>query len=1029
MNKAKKAAIAALVCTMVLGTGAAALTGCSGCNPAKSDTVHDDIVNGGFEEGDFTGWKAEGDYAFDAEGVVEDEAVSGLSVTVGGKVGKYYFNGLAAANATATGTLTGEPFKLGGTGKIGFKIGSGSDKEKCYVEFIEHGTNTVLKKVSNEAYDAGFIDDDLVRVVVDLSEHIGKNIYIKVTDNGSTQKSHEYFHLDDFVMYKTDAEVTAANTERAEYISAYGRPVFEDNTPDAKTIKNGNFENGLNNWLVLEGDAYTPSAIQPSTNKFWGTREYNAEGDYFLDGFAVGEDKGGSIRSTTFTLGETGIISFLMGNTKYASIYLAVCAAEEIGSIAKDTELFKVCSNESFRDPVYTLNLLRRYIDASSYTPEGGEAVNLIGKKLYIKLVDGREGDDFGAVCFDDIRCSMTEEEVLALEKSDYEWAMALTGRGAEEISYTQNYYANYNYPVALPIMRFAQVARGVAIKAGASAVDTTQYIADVKANYGDAEESDFTYKITNINYKNNNITEDFDAVVFDTAGIATVTYEAKYEEMTLEATFEIEITNEYQISNGGFETGDLSGWTYEGIANPGEAISAAPVYWAEDHPYNQGGNYHFDSWAAQPNEGEVFWLRSTEFILGGSGYISFKLGGRTAELHVIDATSGVCLAEYTNTNYRQWDIQTEGALMTTYFADLSAFRGITLYIELHDVGMSDWGIAFFDDIVTYYETAPTAQKADTVTFKGEQYTLNWTEAANSIVPSLVQILDAPKNIFLTGAQTAYNLETVINAIEGAVIGQTDPTITKTIVKVSDGTDDITSGFDSLNLAVGTYTVTYKFVWNDGTQDIENQTTLTINVISENEIANGGFETGDLTGWTVTGVANANNAVIGDAYYWEKHPYNQGGNYHFDSWTAQPNEGEVFSLKSTVFTLGGSGYISFKIGGRTGVVKVFKEDGTQIAEYLNPVFSNLPISTEGAFMSTYFADLSGYIGEKLYIELHDVGTENWGVAFFDDIVTYYETAPTADDTDTVTFEGAQHSVPWVKATDEYVAPIEDNGNE
>lgn len=1056
MIKAKKAAIAALACTMVLGGGSAVFAGCKSCKPDKHEApaVHEDILNGGFEQGDLTGWNAAGDYAFDAEGVVETETVEGVGITVGGKVGKYYFNGLAAANATSTGTLTSDPFTLGGTGKIGFKIGAGSDSEKCYVEFTEYGTDTVLKKVSNDAYDAGFIDDDLVRVVVDLSEHIGKDIYIKVTDSGSAQKSHEYLHLDDFVMYKTDAEVVAAEAERSSYIKMYAKPVFENDTPEAKTIKNGNFEDGLNNWQILEGDAYTPKAIQPSTNKFWNTREYNAEGDYFLDGFAVGEDRAGAIRSTTFTLGGTGIISFLLSSANHDTIYVAVCADEAIGDIAKDTELFKVSAKEVFKDNELSENMLRRYINASSYTPEGGEAVSLLGKKLYIKLVDGRDGGDFGAVCFDDVRCSMTEEEVLALEKADYEWAMALTDRGAEEIKYTQNYYVNYNYPIALPIMRFTDKAVSDALKTSQTPVDLTEYIKNVAAAYGDADAAEIICSITKVEYNGKDDYTDFGHFVLETAGIATVTYQAKYKDIAITETFRIEVTDANNISNGGFELGNLAGWTVsEGEVNVANAVSGAEYGWTSAS-YNQGGKYHLDGVNCAP-EDKTYALKSTEFVLGGAGVISFKLGGRAATLRVYDATSGVCLAEYKNT---AWNDESNphvengcrNLTMTSYYADLSAYLGFTLYIELADTETSGWGVAHFDDIKTYYDgnkdevLAELADKEDAVHVSckwddnGEakehedDTAIAWVAAVNNITPDLVRIIDAPKNIYLTGAQTAYNLEEVINSIGGAVIGQSQPNITKTVVSVTNVKDN--PDYSKLELAIGKHEVTYKFVWNNGTEDIETEATLTLCVISENEIVNGGFETGDLTGWTYAsddGEIDAANVVRTEDTFWgERIPLNKKGEYMFNGMGDYIPEGWKYHLTSTTFTLGGSGYISFRMGGNAAVVKVFKADGTQIAEYKNTEFADkeFPHVEKGgrwATMTTFVADLSEYLGERLYIELHDTKESGWGIATFDDVVTYYENAPVVEDMyDDVTIycedaEGSNYQMPWVEAVNEY----------
>lgn len=1070
MKKAKKAAIAALACAMVLGCGGAVVSGCKK-KPVPAETIHSDILNGGFETGDLTGWKTAGDMAFDVDGVVEDEKVEGLGFSVGGKVGTYYFNGLAATNATSTGTLTSEPFTLGGTGKIGFKIGAGSDNAKCFVEFIEHGTNTVLKKVSNEAYDAGFIEDELVRVVVDLSGHIGKNIYIKVTDNGTTQNSHEYLHLDDFVVYKDEAAVTAAEAERTSLVRMYGRPVFENDTPEAKTIKNGNFEDGLNNWQVMEGDAYTPKSISPSTEKFWTTREHNAEGSYFLDGYALGEDRIGKIRSTTFTLSETGIISFLLGNAGVHTIYVAVCNDEAIGDIEAGTELFKVYADEKFSDPNCTLNLLRRYIDASKYTPEDGEPVSLIGKKLYIKLVDNASTGPFGAVNFDDVRCSMTEQEVLDLSVEDYLWATNLTGRGSEEIKATQKYYNDMNYPFGLPLMRFTAAPAGKSFNASATKVDVAAYLDDVKAVYAHAKDDEFEYEIVKIDYDGNEITSDFNEVIFDKVGLATVTYRAVYKTDTavepLEGKFIIDVVNENMIQNGGFETGDLTGWTVvDGSVNVADAVSGAEFGFTSAS-YNQGGKYHFDG-ANAADENKTYTLKSTGFVLGGSGIISFKLGGRAATLRVYDATSGGLLGEYKNT---QWNDSENphvekgcrNLTMTTYYADLSDFIGLTLYIEISDTETSNWGVAHFDDIVTYYggdkETvlAELAGKYDEVHYacswdqSGEvkshegNTTIPWVEAVNEIVPELVQITDkADAYVEVIGAQTGYDLSQHIGGVNGAVIGVEKPALTSAVKDIYDGETLYTENLTAFNLEAGkTYTVTYTLTYNDGTQDYTAEAEFVIKVVSEYEIRNGGFELGTLDGWTHEqgtgeGKIAGNAAISSDETHWgERIPHNKSGNYFFNGWNANNNEVCAYHLTSTKFTLGGSGVISFKLGGNATVLKVFLADGTQIAEFSNTEFAdvNFPHVEQGGrwgTMTTYYADLHEYIGQQLYIELHDVGNPSgWGVAFFDDIVTYYEGSTDAVLTalaakaDTVNiyceYEGDTYDIDWVLAQNEYVA--------
>lgn len=203
----------------------------------------------------------------------------------------------------------------------------------------------------------------------------------------------------------------------------------------------------------------------------------------------------------------------------------------------------------------------------------------------------------------------------------------------------------------------------------------------------------------------------------------------------------------------------------------------------------------------------------------------------------------------------------------------------------------------------------------------------------------------------------------------------------------------------------GTVNLTVSVTATDSATDA--QETATFNVVvtvidtTSNRLINGGFETGDLAGWTHSGgdSISMEGAVISAETYWgEGIPYNQSGNYHFDGWAATNIEANTYSLKSSVFTLGGSGFISFKMGGRTSVLKVYKANGEQIAEYNNTAYSvgTFPHVDEGCrqgTMTTFLADLSAYKNEQLYVEICDEGTSDWGVAFFDEIVTYYKVAP------------------------------------
>ena len=355
-----------------------------------------------------------------------------------------------------------------------------------------------------------------------------------------------------------------------------------------------------------------------------------------------------------------------------------------------------------------------------------------------------------------------------------------------------------------------------------------------------------------------------------------------------------------YQIENPGFETGDMSGWTVvRGEAFGLDSVSDESTWWAEQIPYNQEGDYHLNGW--KYDEAATGVLRSSTFELGGSGWISFKLGGaknaNKIYVNVVDADTGQVIARYGNSSFADVSFPNPDqgmrlANMEQYKANLSEYKGKELYVEIVDNATSDWGVIFADAFFMFHESEP---------------------------------------------------------------------------------------------AVGIIAMDIK-------PDFKRY-----------QIDNSSFETGDLTGWTVgEGEAFGPNSVSDEITWWDEEiPYNQEGNYHLNGW--KYDETATGVLQSSTFELGGTGWITFRLGGGKHTDQLYvnvidADTGDLIARYGNTEFdeSGFPNPAQGlrlANMEQYKADLSKYIGKKLYMEIVDNGISDWGVIFADAFNTFNELVP------------------------------------
>ncbi|MGI6714149.1 MAG: hypothetical protein ACOX3K_03810 [Bacilli bacterium] len=195
-----------------------------------------------------------------------------------------------------------------------------------------------------------------------------------------------------------------------------------------------------------------------------------------------------------------------------------------------------------------------------------------------------------------------------------------------------------------------------------------------------------------------------------------------------------------YQVLNGGFETGDFTGWkTYrlwkneDGMAAFDPSLVHGYATYFGSHPYDRDGNYQLGvssgqnasdgpiKWDGGMSEERMGYLRSSDFILGGSGWISFKLGGGKhpsfAYLSVRKSTDHTEVARFANRHYNDKtvataqygsDITNAEAFLFQYYFDLSEHLTEKLYFLLCDTSSWEWSVLSADSFVTYYADAPT---------------------------------------------------------------------------------------------------------------------------------------------------------------------------------------------------------------------------------------------------------------------------------------------------------------------------------
>nr|WP_100407052.1 glycoside hydrolase family 32 protein [Bacillus solitudinis] len=198
-------------------------------------------------------------------------------------------------------------------------------------------------------------------------------------------------------------------------------------------------------------------------------------------------------------------------------------------------------------------------------------------------------------------------------------------------------------------------------------------------------------------------------------------------------------MTDEKNIINHDFESGDLTGWTpIQGNAFTKDHLTDATSFWGGS--FDHQGTYHLWGFSdLHKGDDAIGELRSSYFKLGGSGEINLLIGGgndiNNRYVSLVRASDDQELIRQANTKF-------EDEKYKKYVWDASEFIGEVLYIKAVDNATGGWGHINIDDVQVYNEGSipnevdQVVKKPAKREMKQSGIITDWTGVSGEWIPS-----------------------------------------------------------------------------------------------------------------------------------------------------------------------------------------------------------------------------------------------------------------------------------------------------